>query len=528
MADRMSPEALKSVLEGQTQFAFIDIREAGEYNTSHIPGASLLSRRQLEFQMLQAGPHQDTHVILCDDDGRRVSLAAAIVERMGYRHVSVLDGGINRWVSQNYPTEWGSNVPSKDFGEKVEVMHHVPELEATELHERMAHGDKLVILDTRTPEEYQRFCIPGGRSVPGGELALRITDITKDLDPDTTIIVNCAGRTRSIIGTRVLQRMGLQNVYGLKNGTSGWVLAGYQLETGGDRLTLPSPSPEGVTAAEAYAARLAREDHVRYLDIPALQAMLARCAQETVYFVDVRAQEEYVAGHIPGFRWFPGGQAVQRCDDVAVVHNCPIVFACDRMARAALTASWYRQMGFDEVYAVEGGTAAWAASGLGLDRGLDEPQPFGFDVVRSQVSFLSPQALQAAQPPVVIFVDTSQDFARGHVPGAHWVPRGWLELRIAEVVPARDTALAVTCLDGRNATLAGATLKELGYQNVAVLEGGMAAWQAAGLPIEKGLAGVMAPPTDLVLSGPDRNFAEMMNYLRWEEALGYKYAPAAH
>jgi len=86
----------------------------------------------------------------------------------------------------------------------------------------------------------------------------------------------------------------------------------------------------------------------------------------------------------------------------------------------------------------------------------------------------------------------------------------------------------VTCLDGRNATLAGATLQGLGYQSVAVLEGGMAAWQAAGLPVEKGLAGVMAPPNDVVLSGPDRNFADMMNYLRWEEALGYKYAPSAH
>ena len=254
--------------------------------------------------------------------------------------------------------------PAKILAKKWKWYSHVPELDATELHERIARGDKLVILDSRTPEEYQRFCIPGGRSVPGGELALRITDIAKDLDPDTTIIVNCAGRTRSIIGTRVLQRMGLQNVYGLKNGTSGWLLAGYQLETGADRVTLPPPSPEGVAAAEAYAARLAQEDGVRFLDIAALQAMLARREQETVYLIDVRTQEEYAAGHIPGFRWFPGGQAVQRSDDVAVVHNCPIVFACDRKARATLAASWYRQMGFDEVYAVDGGTAAWAASGL--------------------------------------------------------------------------------------------------------------------------------------------------------------------
>lgn len=216
--------------------------------------------------MTIAVPVKDVHVVLYDDNGKRADLAAATLDAMGYTHVSVLEGGINRWATQGYPTEWSSNVISKDFGEKIEVVHHVPEIEATELHECIERGDKLVILDTRTPEEYQRFCIPGGRSVPGRELALRITDLSKDLDPDTTVIVNCAGRARSIIGTRVLQRMGLRNVYGLKNGTSGWVLAGYDLETGADRLDLPEPSPEGLAAAEAYADRLAAEDGVRDID----------------------------------------------------------------------------------------------------------------------------------------------------------------------------------------------------------------------------------------------------------------------
>jgi 3-mercaptopyruvate sulfurtransferase SseA len=78
---------------------------------------------------------------------------------------------------------------------------------------------------------------------------------------------------------------------------------------------------------------------------------------------------------------------------------------------------------------------------------------------------------------------------------------------------------------GTAAVPAGVTLKELGYPHVSVLDGGMLAWQKAGLPVERGLSGVMAPPTDLVLSGPDRNFADMQNYLRWEEALGYKYSP---
>src|SRR5881296_306038 len=276
MAGKIAPEALKSLLDGSTPFALIDVREAGEYKGSH--------------------------VVVCDDDGRRAGLAAATVERMGYREVSVLDGGINRWVTDGFSTEWGMNVPSKDFGEKVEVVHHVPEIEAKELAARIQKGEKLVILDTRTPEEFRRFCIPGGRSVPGGELALRITDIARNLDKDTTIIVNCAGRTRSIIGTRVLQRMGIPKVYGLKNGTSGWVLAGQQLETGADRVQLPVPSAEAVAAAEAYAAKLAAEDGVRYLDIPGLKSTMDRRNQESIYLIDVRTVEEYAAGHIPEFR----------------------------------------------------------------------------------------------------------------------------------------------------------------------------------------------------------------------------------
>src|SRR5437870_9568425 len=282
------------------------------------------------------------------------------------------------------------NVPSKDFGEKVEVVHHVPEVECKDLAARIQKGEKFVILDSRTPEEFRRFCIPGGRSVPGGELALRITDIAKDLDKDTTIIVNCAGRTRSIIGARVLQRMGIAKVYGLKNGTAGWVLAGHQLETGADRVQLPEPSAAGVAAAEAYAAKLAAEDGVRYLDLRALMSVMARRDQGTIYLIDVRTAEEYSAGHIPGFRWFPGGQAVQRSDDVAVVKNCQSVFVCGAQARATLIASWYRQMGFREVFAVDGGTTAWAASGGALERGLTEEPPAGYQEARAKVESISP------------------------------------------------------------------------------------------------------------------------------------------
>ena len=245
-------------------YALIDVREVGEYNASHIPGSSLIPRGRLEFELAQAVPHPATTLILCDDDARRVVRAAATAEAMGYRDVAWLAGGVNRWASLDLPTEWGVNVPSKDFGERVEVVHHVPEISADDLHERIERGDELVILDTRTPEEYRRFCIPGGRSMPGAELALRITDTLADAPADATVVVNCAGRTRSIIGTRVLQRMGLdRDIVGLKNGTSGWLLAGYELEQGADRDALPAVTADGASEAEAYARRCAAEDGVR-------------------------------------------------------------------------------------------------------------------------------------------------------------------------------------------------------------------------------------------------------------------------
>ena len=544
MPTTISPQSLDALLKGSNPFALIDVRETGEYNNAHIPGASLIPRRDLEAQIGDAVPHAATPVVLCDDDARRATLAAATLEGLGYSDVSVLDGGINRWVTQEYPTEWGVNVPSKDFGEKVEVVHHVPEIDAVELHERIESGEEIVILDTRTPEEYQRLCIPGGRSVPGAELALRITDITKDLGDDATVVINCAGRTRSIIGTRVLQRMGMPNVVGLKNGTAGWSLAGYSLESGADRLELPDLSEEGTAAAEAYADRLAEEDGVQYIDADGLRALMARRSEETVYLVDVRTEQEYGDGHIPGFRWFPGGQAVQRSDEVAVVKNCPIVFCCDGRARAAITASWYRQMGHQQVYALHGGTTAWQGAGQELEQGHSRTQPLGLDEARGKVRMLVPSEvpsasdasislvgtsggpstyIREASEATIIFVGTSQEFAEGHVPGARWVSRGWLEAQISDFAPDKGAPVVVTCGDGVTSTFAGAALADEGYADVAVLEGGMRAWRRTGREVEQGLTGVMSTPADVVPAGTDRGFADMMNYLRWEEELGRKY-----
>ena len=103
---------------------------------------------------------------------------------------------------------------------------------------------------------------------------------------------------------------------------------------------------------------------------------------------------------------------MQRADEVAVVKNCPIVFCCDGRARATITASWYRQLGFDEVYVLMGGTTAWSDSGRQLEQGGAQPTPIGLREALGKVNSLSPGKVVADRFSTIIFVDTSQDFSR--------------------------------------------------------------------------------------------------------------------
>ena len=114
------------------------------------------------------------------------------------------------------------------------LRRHTPSLPADEVAALIAGDANLAILDVRRPDEFATMNIPGSVSVPGAELVLRAGGVAPD--PETTIIVNCAGRTRSIIGTQSLINAGIANrVLALRNGTIGWTLAKQQLEHGADR-----------------------------------------------------------------------------------------------------------------------------------------------------------------------------------------------------------------------------------------------------------------------------------------------------
>ena len=516
----ISPDQLTTLLQQRDAHALLDVRERAAFERGHIFRATPLPRRLLETRLPMLVTAPGTLVVLYDDDGRIATLAAATLGEMGYTEVFVLTGGFDAWRAGGRPVVQGLNVPSKVFGEHVLHDRKTPEVTPLELSARMAQGQDMVIVDTRTPEEYHRGCLPGAWSMPGGELILRIGEVVER--PDQTIVVHCGGRTRSYLGAESLRRMGLPNpIVAVKNGTMGWQLDGLELERGASRWP-PAPSAAGRARAREVAARLAAEDGTPLVSPDAVAERWSHRDRENVSMLDVRTREEYEAGHVPGSIWAPGGQAVQATDEYVAVRAGWLVLICDGFGRSIMTAGWLKRMGFPHVAVLEGGVSAWERSGRPLETGQPAPAPFGYEAAQRVVERVAPGPLGPSGllgHDVVVSVDPSDVYQRGHLPGAIWIGRGRLELTIGRAAPDPTRHVLLTCADGVQSTLAAATLRRMGYAAARVLDGGVAAWRAAGLPIETGLGSMQGEADDVVQKPYERGRAAMEAYLRWEEAL---------
>jgi rhodanese-related sulfurtransferase len=206
---------------------------------------------------------------------------------------------------------------------------------------------------------------------------------------------------------------------------------------------------------------------------------------------------------------------VQATDETIAVRAASIVLACDGFARATLTAAWLKRMGFPDVAVLAGGLPAWVEAGGATETGHPDVEPAGLDAARAAVTAVPPGGLGGA---LVLDVDQSDAYTRGHVPGAAWICRSRLEDRIATVAPDRARPIVTTCGDGAASTLAAVTLGELGYR-ARVLAGGTRAWEATGRPLERGATRLADEPDDIVPKPYERGRAAMEAYLAWEEAL---------
>lgn len=511
-AKKITAKELKSRLNDRREVAIVDVREEDTFSARHLLMASCLPLSRLESMAPRLLPRLSLPIVVCDDGGGLAERGYARLKAGGYTDVAILDSSVEGWALAGYRLYSGVHVPSKGFAEVVEHECHTPYLNAQEVNDLIEKKADIAIFDSRSYEEYNNNSLPTARSVPGAELVHRFRELVPS--KDTLVIINCGGRTRSIIGAQSLINAGVPNkVCSMKDGTMAWHLGGYRLVQGATHY-VPPVTQAGLVEAQERAQMVARRFAVAEIDHAGLGQFCAEADTRTLHVLDVRTPEEYAAGHLPGAVGVAGGQLVQETDNWVASWEARIVLVDDNGVRARMTASWLKQMGYAHVFVLTD-----AMAGRALEKGAPQSPPDRFPLAGMTPRTVDARQLERmlkAGEAAVIDVGISKSYGKGHIPGAWHAVRSRLEAN-QDKLPKADL-LVCTADDATIAQHAAAELAALG-RRTAILDGGNAGWKAADLGMETGQDHMLDEPDDIWLPPRERKTdreRHMREYLSWE------------
>lgn len=520
----IAPGTLHQKLLDKGELALIDVREIRPYSHGHLLHAIPLPLPRLELMVEDLIPCKKALVVVCDGGepdldkpGMGVRAARRLTE-LGYSSVVMLEGGAAAWLAAGYELFDGVNVPSKAFGEFIEEHEQTPSISADELKRMQDEGEDMILLDSRPEEEFHMLSLPGGICCPGGELAYRLHEAVPSTE--TTVVVNCAGRTRSIIGCQSLINASIPNkVVALRNGVMGWHLAGHQIVQGRTEK-VPAPGSEAQGKAEQSARDVAARFGVQTLSMQTLQQWRAERDSSSLYVLDVRTLQEFEQDRLPDATHAPGGQLVQNTDLYVGVRNARLVLVDSEHVRAVFAASWLMQMGKNNVYVLEQG---WQDEPT--VSGVREKPVLGLD--QAQCDFIAPAVLQVAQREgnvQLLDVSLSNEYQKQHIDGAWFVPRARLAAALKNI-PTADLYV-LTSSDGATAQLTAPELASAIDKPVKVLAFGNKGWVEAGNVLVSGEGRQSLRPDDMwqIPFLPDPYTGKsaednMREYLSWEVEL---------
>jgi rhodanese-related sulfurtransferase len=508
----ISTQDLRAALLDGAEIALIDIREGDAYAAGHISVASPVPDSELELRIGLLVPRHSVRLVVVDDTGSEP--AAAAVRRLtalGYDDVRALSGGVADWAASGFELIAGLNSLSKALGEFVERRYHTPRITVEQLKAKIDAGEDIVVIDTRPLPEFTHVSIPTGQAAPGAELLFRAFD--RIPSPSSQVVVNCAGRTRAIIGAQALINAGIENpVVALENGTSAWQFAGFEPARGQTSVLQP-PTPVGLAKAVEAANRIRSRFGVRTLAASDLATFRAEADARTVYLLDVRTNDEFRAGHLPGAHSAPGGQLVQATDLYIGTRNARVVLVDDAdTVRATVTASWLIQLGLDDVFVYGATPSELIEHGDGTPGGLaggDHADVITATELKGQ--------LDAGEHVTVIDLQGAPAYfeKRRYVSGSLVGRRSTL-VRSPDLLSQRGRVV-LTSADGVLARLAASELGQLTDHSVVALDGGTDAWAALGFPYDDTIPRDAIAPTDLLPSAPtlDQTRATFAKYVQW-------------
>ena len=504
--NKVAPATLKSWLHDGCEIALLDVREHGEYGEAHLFYVVSTPYSKLEAEAARMVKRKNVRIVLVDEDGGSLAhQAAQKLHVQGYKSIHILDGGVQGWKKAGYELFAGVNLPSKTFGELAEHAFNTPRISALELNEKIKRGDDLIVLDGRPFTEFKKMSIPTAICCPNGELPLRIDELVSS--DKTTIVINCAGRTRSIIGAQTLINLGIKNkVIALENGTQGWYLADLQLDHGKTMRHALEIDPATLKNKQQRAQTLAKKHHVPTVDLERVSQWLKE-TDRTTFLCDVRTPEEFALGSLPGAQNTPGGQLVQATDQYVAVKGARLVVFDSEGVRAPAMASWLAMLGW-EVAVLENALSetsqlkevAESLPGIAIKKitTLDVKNAIGSDAC-------------------ILDLRPSMKYREAHIEQARWTTRARLEKVLDASVPAHVILLADDLIIAR---LFAMDLQNMGVEKIQLNMDAPSQWKSEGLNV------VTTPeiPADkecidylfFVHDRHDGNKAAARQYLAWE------------
>ncbi|MFZ0051221.1 MAG: rhodanese-like domain-containing protein [Desulfobaccales bacterium] len=524
---RINAASLRAMLSDGKELALIDPREEGNFGEAHLLLAVNIPLSKLEIKIVSLVPRKSTRIVLTDAGDGMSERAASKLKELGYRSIACLEGGYSAWRAAGYEIFSGMSVPTKAFGEWIAVTYGTPTITPQELQQKLQAKEDVLVLDSRPANEYFNMNIPGSTNCPVSELVYRFP--TLPVKPDTFIVVNCAGRTRSLIGAQTLINAGVKNkVVALRGGTMAWQMAGFNLEHD-SRRHAPEPWGKDLQQALETAQKVADRYHVKTIDEKTLNSFKAESKNRTLYIIDVRTPDEFRAGHRADSSYAWGVQVIQSIDKYAATRNARIVLIDNYMVRALMTASWLVQAGLPDTFVL-----AAPFKGIKLEMGDSPLVVPGLDKIKlPRIEPAKLKELMQTQKTTVIDFADSLNYKKGHIPGAWFAIRSCLGECIKKIPDSSN--YVVSGDDSALVLLAAGDLAKLSGKPVSILAGGNAAWRKANLPLTKGLENLATKADDVFrmpfLWGHFEDKAEFEKaanaYLDWELQLPAQLERAA-
>jgi rhodanese-related sulfurtransferase len=512
---KVSPDQLWELLHDGDEICVADIRDGGPFSRSHILAASSIPLAQFEVLVPTLIPRLSTRIVLCDEDEILAEKAAQILVENSYEDVAILAGGIHAWEREGYQLFSGSGIISKAFGELVEHTHETPCIEASVLEEWHRTGKSFLSFDARPLAEYRTVSLPHATDCPGAELVFRIPALLQD--EEIPIVINCAGRTRSIIGAQSLRNAGLNNpIFALKNGTMGWQLAKYPTFHGQSNF-VPDPEADGIATAQKYARQVIEKYGIKLITRNQLDD-LQHESTRTTYVFDVRQADAFELRHVTGSLHAPGGQLIQATDSYVAVRHARLVLIDEHLVQSVMTAHWLQQMGW-EVYVLQITSKDMNEHGSQTKSVLRVAEKCKQGVtVRELYEYLNSDRC------VVVDIGESYWYREGRIPRSYYSMRSRLHQSLTHF--RHDDKIVVCCSDGKIAPYAAADVIRMGFTDVSYLEGGRTSWRRAGHSVER----IGEDIDDKILSETDDMWyppwarkegvdEAIMQYLTWEVGL---------